>query len=330
MKEAEVRPLDLYNRYLDLAKRDAKTLIAERSDFVEVACSACAARPHVEAFEKLGFRWVVCRTCESLYISPRPTPEQLLNFYKNGESVKFWSSDFFRQTAEARREKMFQPRARLVAELVNREAWTGDKTFVDVGSGYGIFLEEIRKLGVFNDIVGVEPGPTMAQICRERGFRIVPKMAEDVVDGDCRADVATAFEVLEHVFDPLRFLAGVRRLLKPGGLFLYTTLTASGFDIQVLWERSNSAHPPHHLNLISVKGMELLLERAGFRLVELATPGELDLDIVANMVRENPALPLPRFVAEMLKSCDDKGRREFQSFLRNNRLSSHIRVVARA
>jgi len=330
MKETEVRPKDLFNHYLRLASQDAQRLLLEQDRFIEVPCPACACEDRSPAFEKLGFRWMSCANCATLYISPRPTPEQLLGFYRDGESVKFWSTEFYRQTAEARREKMFRPRARIVSELAGKGGFGREATFVDVGAGYGILLEEIQKLNVFRDIVGVEPGPVMADICRQRGFRMLQKVAEDVSPGDCQADAATSFEVIEHVFDPHLFLAGIRRLMRPGGKLLLTTLTSDGFDIQVLWEHSNSAHPPHHLNLISTKGMELLLARAGLKLTELSTPGELDLDIIANMLQECPDLPLPRFVRQILKSCDDDGRKQFQSFLKQNRLSSHMRVVAQA
>ncbi|MBI4061603.1 MAG: methyltransferase domain-containing protein [Elusimicrobia bacterium] len=329
MKEAEIRPRELFDRYLLLSSQDAQALLSARAGFIDVPCPACASPDAIPAFKKQGFNYVLCRACASLYVSPRPTPEQLLSFYRDGEAVKFWSSEFFRQTAEARREKMFRPRAQLISKLAGRASSGAPQTLVDIGAGYGLFLEEMKKLDVFHTLVGLEPGPDMADICRARGFRIIQKVAENAAVDDCSADFATAFEVLEHVFDPLLFLSGARRLLRPGGQLIFTTLAASGFDIQVLWDRSKSVYPPHHLNLLSAVGIEMLVARAGFSLLELSTPGELDVDIVANMADQDKNLPLPRFVSQIL-ACDEDGRRQFQSFLTHNRLSSHIRVVAGA
>src|SRR5262249_55086960 len=144
-------------------------------------------------------------------------------YYCDAESVRFWSTDFYKQTVEARREKMFRPRAQLVGELVTRLGLVAPDVFVDIGAGYGVFLEEVARLGTFRSVTGIEPNPEMAEICRQRGFPIVEAPVESTTVGDVQADFAVSFEVLEHVFDPLNFIAAIRRLLKPKGIALFTT-----------------------------------------------------------------------------------------------------------
>lgn len=328
MKESEIRPLDLFNQYLALAREDCRKLLAKAASFVEVECPACADAHKSPAFSKLGFNYVLCEGCQSLYVSPRPSPELLQELYSEGRSVAFWSTHFYKETYAARKEKMFKPRAALVRELVGRYS-AKTLTIVDVGAGYGMFLEEIQNLNVFDRLIAVEPNTELAAICEEKGFHVVPSRVEDVPAGRVGASCASAFEIVEHVFSPVEFLKAVHNLLEPSGLLILTTLTVSGFDIQVLWEKSKSVYPPHHLNLFSVTGMERLIERAGFHAVEISTPGLLDVDIVANALKEDPNIPVPRFVLQLLNGSA-RTRQEFQEFLKNNRLSSHVRVVARA
>jgi hypothetical protein len=116
--------------------------------------------------------------------------------------------------------------------------------------------------------------------------------------------------------------------LKPGGILLATTLTVSGFDIQVLWGSAKAVYPPHHANLLSIAGYHRLFERCGFELVEISTPGELDVDIVRNSLSDEPHLPVSRF-ERMLIAAPEDVRRSFQEFLKRERMSSHLRVVAR-
>ena len=178
----------------------------------------------------------------------------------------------------------------------------------------------------FGQIVGIEPEPNLARIGRDRGFDIIQKKLEDIKDGEIGADFATAFEVLEHVFNPQEFLSAARRILRPGGILMFTTLTVSGFDIQVLWEDSKSVYPPHHINLLSKRGMRRLMERSRLHLIDLSTPGELDVEIVQNVQRESPEIQLPRFAATII-NASDAVKANFQDFLKSNTLSSHIRII---
>lgn len=328
MREADIRPPDLFSRYLGVLRRDIARFFADRSAFVEVACVGCGAGDAEAAFEKLGFRYVVCRECGSLYLSPRPRPGMLSAYLERSEAVRFWSSDFYKETAAARRETMFRPRAALVRDLVRRND-IEPGVFVDVGAGYGIFLEEVAGLGLFREVVGVEPAAGLSLVCREKGFRVIEKAVEAIEAGEVKADFATAFEVLEHVVDPCHFLRALGRILSANGAMLFTTLTVSGFDIQVLWEHSKSICPPQHINFLSLEGLQRLVARAGLDLVEVATPGRLDVDIVANALAEDPNLPVPRVVRSLLER-GPAAREEFQAFLQRHHLSSHVRVVARA
>jgi SAM-dependent methyltransferase len=278
---------------------------------------------------KSGFVYVECPACASLWASPRPPAARLADFYRDAKSVRYWATAFYRETAEARREHIFRPRAAVLTELLARAGDPGGGTMADVGAGYGIFLEEAARLGTFRDVVGIEPNPALAAVCRERGFHVVEKPVEDLACGELQLNVVTAFEVLEHVHDPDRFLSAIRRVLVPGGWLVLTTLAGSGFDIQTLWERSNAVTPPQHLNLLSIEGMRRLIGRAGLQIVELSTPGQLDLDIVENAFKRDRAIPLPRFLVYLFASRDAGTREAFQAFLRTALLSSHVRVLAR-
>jgi 2-polyprenyl-3-methyl-5-hydroxy-6-metoxy-1,4-benzoquinol methylase len=328
MKEEEIRPLDIFNRYLELSRRDIARFFGDQSQFVEVTCPACGSEYREPGLEKLGFRYVYCKDCESLYLSPRPNAGMINRYYQESEAVRFWETHFFRKTAEARREKMFKPRARLIVDWADRVGIDRSATIVDVGSGYGIFLEEVSKLKRFRQTVGIELAPNLASVCRSKGFQIIEKPVEEIGEGELCAAFVTAFEVLEHVYNPSAFLGGVRRAMGPGGIFALTTLTSTGFDIQVLWEHSKSVYPPHHINLLSAKGMCQLANRNGFDVIEVTTPGELDVDIVRNIVNEDPEIGIPRFVRQIISSSDAV-RSDFQSFLKRNGMSSHMRVIAK-
>lgn len=329
MKEADIRPAELFDRYLAVVREDIRRLFANKSGFVEVHCPACASASADLAFGKLGFEYRTCRSCRSLYLSPRPSAEAIDRYYQEGDAVRFWSTNFYRETADARRQRIYRPRAELLRRLADQGVLAHRRVFADIGAGYGLFLQEVARLGLFETITGVEPAPNMVASCRDKGFAVLAEPVEAVAGDQLKADCATSFEVIEHVFSPYDFLLAAGRVLAPGGVLLFTTLTISGFDLQVLWERSKSIYPPHHINFLTVEGYRLLLDRAGYDVVEMTTPGQLDVDIVANALAEDPMLELPRFVRYLLDARDEGARESLQAFLQKHQLSSHMSCVAR-
>jgi SAM-dependent methyltransferase len=328
MRESDIRPKPLLDEFFARLKRDADRLAAKHAAFVGVPCVFCAD-PHSHlAFEKHGFAYRRCASCGSLFVSPRPDNAALIEYTENSEAVAFWSTHFYRETAAARRERMFRPRAAATVDVARTHGLSGVVRAADVGAGYGLFLQELAATAPDWELTAIEPDPRLAAVCREHGFATDERWVEQIADGELAADLVTAFEVIEHVYDPSAFLSACRRLLKPGGVALVTTLTISGFDLQVLGEQSRSITPPQHLNFPSVSSIPLLAARTGFQVIDVSTPGELDVDIVRNVFAERPDAVRDGF-ARQIVTAPEETRRAFQAFLREHRMSSHLRCVLR-
>ncbi len=334
MKESEIRPEALFNQFLVLAEQDAERLFGGvRYD--RINCPACDLGDTLFVFRKLGFDYETCRSCETLFANPRPGPDAFRRYYREAPSIKFWATHFYEQTETARRERIFAPRAHNVLEKIRKcqsrpSGATGIGWVGDIGSGYGVFCEEIRKVAPEVMVFAIEPSPELARICQRKGLAVVPKFVEDAVLNDLPVrpkehGTFTSFELLEHVQNPLRFLNSCRNLLSPGDLFIFTTLNGLGLDILVLWEKSKSVHPPHHINFFNPLSIKVLLERAGFQLLEVSTPGKLDVDILESSLGN---ILSDRFWSSFLKQLGQDGREDFQQFVANHNLSSHMMVVA--
>jgi 2-polyprenyl-3-methyl-5-hydroxy-6-metoxy-1,4-benzoquinol methylase len=324
MKEIDIRPQHLLERYLELSAQDAE-LCFSSSERIDFPCIACGGKDSQFQFKKNGFSYAQCEQCGTLYQTPRPTIQAYEEFYRNSVSSQFWAEQFFPVVAEARREKIFRPRVERLSSLCHDND-IQVQTLVEVGSGFGIFLEEWRKSYPEVKALAIEPSKSLADECRRKGFEVIEEIAENVQGCDGLADLVVCFEVLEHVYDPLSFLKTISKMAKPGGYVFLSTLGVDGFDIQMLWEQSNSIFPPHHINFFSVKGFKELFQRAGLTNIDITTPGVLDVDIVRNAAKKNPSiLAQHRFLRDVLE-CPEKSV-AFQSFLSENCLSSHTWVL---
>jgi hypothetical protein len=327
-READIRPADVHAEYLRLSVDDALRLFPNHAGFTHRECPGCAADRPQRAFTKNDFTLDRCGECGTLYVNPCPTPEQLTALYVDSISARFWSQKFFPAVAEARRHRIFRPRAERVLALMD----SVDPTFTkitEVGAGSSIFLQEVRSQRPALSLCAVEPGKDLANQCRENGFQVFEGFADAAASDErwcAKSDVVVSFEVIEHSADTFDFIKSTAALARAGGLVILSGLSSDGFDITVLNEHANAIAPPHHLTFLSVRGAESLMMRAGLERVKVITPGELDVDIVVNALKRNDGLVADPFLRRLLQDGDEVTRASFQEFLRENRLSSHMWV----
>jgi len=312
------------NRYAS----DVRRLLESKSQFVRVACPACGFDSPRPAFEKMGFTYVTCSRCETMYVSPRPTPQLLETYYSTSENYQYWNTHIFPASEPARREKIFRPRAERLEEICRRH-WIPGGTLLEVGAGFGTFCEEIARLQYFRRIVAVEPTPDLAATCRKKGLEVIERRIEEAeIDGG-PVNAIASFEVIEHLFDPREFISGCARLLPPGGLLVLTCPNGKGFDIDILGPLS-SAVDTEHLNYFHPTSLSLLVTDAGFQVLEVLTPGKLDAELVRKkVVSKELDISKEPFLQEILINQWDTLGSAYQRFLAEHRLSSHLWLVAR-
>lgn len=327
MREGDIRPEGLLQRYLELSEGDAANCFRNEPR-VPIPCVGCGSFRVKPDFEKHGFAYGLCQDCGTLYQTPRPALSAFEAFYRNSASSNYWAEVFFPAVAEVRREKIFRPRAQRLAALCEKKG-LAVRRLIDVGAGYGIFLDEWRKYAPDTQLVAVEPSASLAEECRSKSFEVLENIVEQVGDEYTDfADLVVCFEVLEHVYEPTAFINSLKRLARPGGLVFVSTLCIDGFDLQMLWNKSNQIFPPHHINFLSVAGFQKLFTRAGLLDVSVTTPGKIDVDIVRNAARQHPdLLSGHRFLQHLIG--DDIKAAAFQNFLEANCLSSHAWVLGR-
>ncbi len=323
MKEEEIRPRDTIDEYLRLAAQDTVEYFAQARR-ASGPCPACGASG-VAAFSKHGFDYQTCPACLTLFVNPRPEPEAFARYYTESPSAKFWATTFYKETAAARREKLWAPKARMIETALRRYGAVNHQ-LVDVGGGYGLFAETVRAL-CGREVIVIEPSPYLAEACRARQLRVIERFVENVSLGDLPAGpkVFVSFELFEHLHDPCAFISHLNSLMSAGDLLIFTTLSGSGLDIQVLWQDSKSVSPPHHLNFFNPLSIRILLQRLGMEVLEVRTPGRLDIDILAN----NRSLIKDRFWKNFVACADEATKQQWQNLIAATGWSSHMMTIGR-
>lgn len=324
-RETEILPTELFTEYLKLTELEIQRLMIKGERLVEVPCPSCSCIEKLAGFEKFGLKYVECADCQTLYVSPRPSDESIKRYAQESKAKKFWYSQIVKDTLQSRLGHLCKPRTMWVANMT-KEYCKDAKVFVDVNSMSQGFLQGVEELDLFVEKKLLAPEISVEDIS---GFEVINKSIFEVNPKELQVDVITAFASLGRVFSPEKFLSAIHSVLSSKGLLLFTVSASSGFDLQVLWENSKIVYPPEHINLFSVEGLEKLLKRCGFEIIELSTPGQLDVELVKNALKKNENIKINRFLSYLLKKRNDNAHRMFQEFLQQFKLSSHVRVAAR-
>ncbi len=136
------------------------------------------------------------------------------------------------------------------------------KSWLDFGCGNGGLVRHLAAVAPqAKRIVGFEEG-WIADEARRHRINVLSSEQLDALDETF--DVVSAIEVLEHVLDPVETLTRIRRLLKPGGLFFYTTGNSAPFRKNMLaW---SYVLPEIHIGFFNPTSAAVALQKAGFQL----------------------------------------------------------------
>ncbi len=151
-------------------------------------------------------------------------------------------------------------------------------TFLDLGCSVGMFLDhcrgELAKRGVTVNGFGVDLNPRSMAIAQSKGFQVIHGDVTQKLDiPDAFADIVSAQEIIEHLFQPTMMLQEAYRVLKPGGSLVLSTPNA--FHVVRLLDYAqgklhdpltdpSSDYFPEHVRLYSFRIIERLLRKHGF------------------------------------------------------------------
>lgn len=271
-------------------------------------CPVCNSKNTKFIFSKWDVDYLFCEECCSISV---PIDEETIQQYLNIDEMKeLRISDAYQDQAECRRKDIWD-------ELV---MWAQFRTYrylgkndgldvIDYGNRYLGSIERFRKSG----------------LCGHYELRdsIMPMETEKLSS----ADVILYMNQMQHEVQPVLTLQQLKPYLKENGILIVNTRIGSGFDILTLKGGMDSIFPYEHIMLPSKKGLELILEKAGFELLEITTPGTRDMEsVLRNQERIEES---NFFVKYLLRTADQSILADFQQFLQKSGLSSFAQVVAK-
>lgn len=204
--------------------------------------------------DRIHYRMVRCSGCGLVRSDPVTSSANLASLYAGSQF------DYAAEVPSLRRTygRYFRKARARMPEL---------RSVLEVGAGNGFFLELVRDEGV-SDVRGVEPSSAAIAAARPD---IRPLLVADLLRAGifppASFDLICAFQVLDHVPDPLDFLRQCHSLLRSGGLVLFLMHDVESWSARLMGVRSPIIDI-EHTYLYSRATIVMLLNRAGFEIQE--------------------------------------------------------------
>ncbi|MFQ3546741.1 MAG: class I SAM-dependent methyltransferase [Termitinemataceae bacterium] len=250
---------------------------------IPIDCPLCHSKHFIPSFDCGTYRYVQCKICGLIQQNPQPAADAVLKRYTTGSGSEYFAYEYTNEIVFLELQKQALHDAGFYG--IEGALLADDRTprILDVGCATGALLDYLRDRGW--DTLGVELcGPAAEYAQTQRGLDVFIGTIEEAPYPPESFDVITASHIIEHVNDPVSFVARIYGLLKKGGYLFLTTPAADGFQARLFKSAWRSAIFDH-LFLFSKRTIRQLLIKQGFTVETIATWGGLAKGTVPNWLK---------------------------------------------
>ncbi len=237
-------------------------------------CYLCGKEHHELLTDKIRYeeprKAYKCNNCGLVFLYPQMTPEEERIFYEKEYGVIY------------SQEKGTTPKDLFEARLPDAKAYFDlakdylgrSNDCLEIGCASGYFLDTIRNL--VQSVTGMETHVELKKYCQNIGINMIDNFEKC---GEDQFDRIFMFFVLEHLGDPVTYLANLKRILMPGGLLFIEIPNVedsllSLYDVPAFVE---FYYTPAHQFYYSKDTLATVLQKAGFTSFEIKPEQRYDL-----------------------------------------------------
>jgi 2-polyprenyl-3-methyl-5-hydroxy-6-metoxy-1,4-benzoquinol methylase len=256
-----------------------------------IGCPLCGDRHHRAWGRESGFDAVKCLNCGFVFVNPRPSLADITEANKIGEHR---TSDGDLNVVYRRSHRKISYYGRIVGQLFAAEIKGPPLSWLDIGAGYGEFVEALtRILPAGSRVEGIEPMRQKVNVAQRMN---IPISTLPLASVDGRFDVVSLMNVFSHLPDFDAFLRDIRRVMNVGGVLFLET--GNGGDLEDASQYPDLLYLPDHLAFAGMSHVKAFLQRNGFDLVtvhehRLDTIGWMTKNAIKRLIGRKVKLAIP-------------------------------------
>jgi 2-polyprenyl-3-methyl-5-hydroxy-6-metoxy-1,4-benzoquinol methylase len=211
-----------------------------------------------------SFTIAECQSCTLRFTQDVPDENTIAPYYKSEDYISHTNTakGFINSIYHSVRKRTIEQKRKLV------EKDTGIKKgkMLDVGSGIGSFVNEMKQRGW--DATGLEPDADARKVAKELYGIELADMAKFYQLPAGYFDAITLWHVLEHVHDLSKYIQQLKMLLKEKGRLFIAVPNYTAADAKNYKEYWAAYDVPRHLYHFSPQSIETLMKKNGLQVLK--------------------------------------------------------------
>jgi 2-polyprenyl-3-methyl-5-hydroxy-6-metoxy-1,4-benzoquinol methylase len=238
-------------------------------------CPICRSEYKLVEIAKVAepYRILKCGQCSIEYISPIPTDEVLADYYSNYYLTRH--CDYSKHDLSAMHQSVSD-------YLIKHTNSSGEELKVlDYGFGEGHFLKHMASRGyqAYGYDLSDQNIQQLQDYCQQTGQKIgVFNQLNQLSDSNLKFEIMTLFQVVEHLNNPVEIVKQLNELQNENGLLYMECPNNDAFYLRpkdlinkIIGRKKfwRSLKAPEHIFGYNRKSLSVLLNQAGYRVIEI-------------------------------------------------------------
>ena len=221
-----------------------------------------SAKDHTVSGE--SFAIAECNACTLRFTQNVPDEASIFPYYKSDNYISHTntSKGLINRLYQWVRKRTIRSKARLVKKTTGIDKGK----LLDVGSGTGAFVNEMKQQGW--QVTGLEPDNDARRLAKQMYNAELDDVNQLYKLPAASFDAITLWHVLEHVHDLQIYVQQLKNLLKESGKIFIAVPNYTAKDAVIYKDYWAAYDTPRHLYHFSPKSMQVLMERNGLKLLQ--------------------------------------------------------------
>jgi len=201
-----------------------------------------------------------CKNCEFVFTLPRPTLEELEEFYNT--ELKY---NYEPMPQNEKKAKLSTKRLHNLIEKYKPDA----RKILDLGCSYGHTIYGLKQWGY--EVVGTDLSEDACEYALKY-YDIKVYNQEFPSETEYSSyDVLILSQIIEHIIDPVMYLNKAVSYLKNDGIIFIGTPNIDCILFNIFLENYEPVKPPEHISYFNHKSIKILVQRCGLTILKVYT-----------------------------------------------------------